>query len=224
MIVEDRFEAGVERALASNTLSYILDTKALLKAAEQSPMFAFILLGLWAGLVSYVESERRWVRILIGTLHAAAHIVALLAISWLATATGLVPRMIGGLMHVSDDFTRIGWNVIMSLFVGGLLGGFIMGLYWTLTSTLFNMHTGDAFGALGIKDYKHFLRIKLEPGRATIYSIALDKVPGRKGWRWQLAKGEARPAHNPQILPVRPMKPRLIEKAPIVIDAHNVTG
>ncbi len=72
-----------------------------------------------------------------------------------------------------------------------------MGLYWTLTSTLFNMHTGDAFGALGIKDYKNFLRIKLEPGRATIYPIALDRVPGRKGWRWQLAQRRAAPVAQP---------------------------
>ena len=47
----------------------------------------------------------------------------------------------------------------VTLILGGMLGGSIMGLYWTLTSTLFNMHTGDAFGALGIRHYKHFLRI-----------------------------------------------------------------
>ncbi len=209
-------------ALAANTLAYIVNFGALRAAAEQSPMFAFMLLGLWAGLVSYVESERRWVRILVGTLHAGAHIIALLAISWFANATGIVPRFIGGFMQISDDLTRILWNVVVTLFVGGLVGGFIMGLYWTLTSTLFNMHTGDAFGALGIKDYKHFLRIKLEPGRATIYPVALDKVPGRKGWRWQLAKGEQRPAHNPQVLPVHPLEPRLIEDAPIIVEAHKV--
>lgn len=209
-------------ALASNTLAYVLDMNALRMAAEQSPMFAFMLLGLWAGLVSYVESERRWVRVVIGSLHAGAHIIALLAISWFASATGIVPRFIGGFMHISDDFTRIMWNVFVTLFVGGLVGGLIMGLYWTLTSTLFNMHTGDAFGALGIKDYKNFLRIKLEPGRATIYPIALDRVPGRKGWRWQLNKGEQRPAHTPHVLPVSPLQPRMIENAPIVIVADKV--
>ncbi len=200
----------------------MFDTNALLSAAELSPMFAFMLIGLWAGLVFYVESESKIVKLVIGTAHAAAHIAALLFISWFANVTGIVPRFIGGFMSFSDDITRVLWNILVSLFAGGLLGGFVMGLYWTLTSTLFNMHTGDAFGALGIKDYKNFLRIKLEPGRATIYPIALDRVPGRKGWRWQLEKGEKRPAHNPQILPVKPLRPRMIEDAPIVIEAHRV--
>ncbi|MEQ1651253.1 MAG: hypothetical protein ABL897_02065 [Hyphomicrobium sp.] len=209
-------------ALMAGTLGLMFDTKALWAAAELSPMFAFMLLGLWAGLVFYVESESKIVKLVIGTAHAAAHIAALLFISWFANVTGIVPRFIGGFMSFSDDITRVVWNIFVSLFAGGLLGGFVMGLYWTLTSTLFNMHTGDAFGALGIKDYKNFLRIKLEPGRATIYPIALDRVPGRKGWRWQMKKGEQRPAHNPQILPVRPLEPRLIESAPIVIEAHMV--
>jgi hypothetical protein len=208
--------------VVAGTLSFIFDMNALREAAELSPMFAFMLIGLWAGLVSYVESESRLVRLLIGTMHAAAHIAALLFVSWLATVTGIVPGIIGAIPWVSGDIARIVWNILVALFVGGLLGGLVMGLYWTLTSILFNMHTGDAFGALGIKDYKNFLRIKLEPGRATIYPIALDRVPGRKGWRWQLAKGELRPSHNPQILPVKPLRPRMIEKAPIIIEAHKV--
>jgi hypothetical protein len=96
-----------------------------------------------------------------------------------------------------------------------------MGLYWTLTSTLFNMHTGDAFGALGIKDYKHFLRIRLEPDRAIIYPVALDTIPGPSGWRWKLRPNEKRPSHNPQILPKHPLEPRLIED-PIIVEASNV--
>ena len=96
-----------------------------------------------------------------------------------------------------------------------------MGLYWTLTSTLFNMHTGDAFGALGLKNYKHFLRIRLEPDRAVIYPVALDTVPGPTGWRWRLHNGEARPPNNPLILPKKPLEPRLIEE-PIVIEAAKV--
>lgn len=209
-------------ALLGASLAQTFDIKALKDAAELSPIFAFMLLGLWAGLMGYVESESKLVKFIIGTIHAAAHITALLVISWLAQVTGILPRSIGALFGVADDVSRIFWNIVVTLFVGGLLGGFVMGLYWTLTSTLLNMHTGDAFGALGIKDYKNFLRIKLEPNRATIYPIALDTVPGPKGWRWQLKPGEQRPSHNPRILPVSSLEPRLIEKAPIVIEAHKV--
>jgi hypothetical protein len=209
-------------AMLTGTLSFVFDPKAIFDAAELSPIFAFMLIGLWAGLVHYVESGSRLVKLIIGTLHSAAHIAALLFVSWLASATTFFPSLLGALLPMPADLLRIAWNVLVALFFGGLLGGFVMGLYWTLTSTLFNMHTGDAFGALGIKDYKNFLRIKLEPGRATIYPIALDRVPGPNGWRWKLHKDEQRPSHNPQILPVRPLKPRLIEKTPIVIEAGKL--
>lgn len=214
-------------AFVSYALSDVLNAKALLAAGEQSPFFAFLLLGLWAGLISYVESESRIVKFLIGTVHFAAHLWTLLLVSWIATSTAAPIKALGilalgvGDSSVLGDVLRIGWSLLLTFFVGGALGGFVMGLYWTITSSLFNMHTGDAFGALGIKDYKHFLRIKLEPGKATVYPIALDDVPGRFGWRWKLKPGEVRPAHNPQVLPVVGLKPRLIE-APVVIMADRV--
>jgi hypothetical protein len=216
------------KGLWTTSLGYVLDIKWLMKAAELSPMFAFMLIGLWAGLISYVESDSRIVRFIVGSTHAAAHLLALLVVSWFALTSGYSLRgytqfYTYGNAYI-DDSIRFLWNILVTLFVGGLLGGFVMGIYWTLTSTLLNMHTGDAFGALGIKDYKNFLRIKLEKDRATIYPIALDKVPGRNGWRWQLAKGELRPAHNPQILPVNPLRPRMIEKSPIIIEADKVLG
>lgn len=228
--------------LARTTLSHFLDTKALLMAGEQSPMFAFLLLGLWAALVYYVESKSKIVKLLIGTAHAAAHIAVLLFVSWFAQTSGVMAgtlglaalqqalpahlgtqlqSYLGAAGSIAPDVFRITWNILVSLFFGGLLGGFVMGLYWTLTSTLLNMHTGDAFGALGIRHYKHFLRIKLEKDRATIYPIGLDHVPGRNSWRSELREGETRPAHDPQIMPVKPLEPRLIEP-PIMIDVSKV--
>ena len=217
----------VASAVFSYALGDFLSPKALLTAAEQSPFFAFLLLGLWAGLVAYVETEVKLGKLLIGSLHFATHLVTLLAVSWIATSTAAPVKALSlaqlglGDASVLGDVIRIGWSLLLTFFIGGALGGFVMGLYWTLTSTLLNMHTGDAFGALGIKDYKHFLRIRLEQGKATVYAIALDDVPGRFGWRWKLNKGELRPSHNPQILPVAPLRPRLIEP-PILIEAAKV--
>ncbi|MEQ1697553.1 MAG: metallophosphoesterase [Hyphomicrobiaceae bacterium] len=204
-------------------LNEILDLSALIKACEQGPLFAFLLLGLWVALVGYVETAPGWLGALgkfaIGTLHFTAHLSALLAISWLVTGIS-VPLGMVLQQHVDapwPDVIRVSLNFFLTLTIGGVVGGLVMGLYWTLTSTLLNMHTGDAFGALGIKNYKHFLRIKLERDRATIYAIAIDKVPGRRGWRSKLEPGEVRPSHNPQILPVKQLDPFLIEE--IHIDA-----
>ncbi|MCU0954767.1 MAG: metallophosphoesterase [Hyphomicrobium sp.] len=208
-------------------LDEVLNPTALLAACQQGPLFAFMMLGLWALLVNYVDtrpgSAGSFAKFTIGTTHFAAHVVALLVISWIASGVG-VPLSTVLKYHMPDpwpDIIRVTWNFVITLLLGGLIGGFVMGLYWTLTSTLLNMHTGDAFGALGIKNYKHFLRIRLEPDRATVYPIALDKVPGPGGWRWKLRPGEQRPSHDPLIMPKKPLDPRLIEP-PVVIEAKNV--
>jgi hypothetical protein len=210
-------------------LEEVLNPTALLAACQQGPLLAFLLLGLWTLLVTYVETRPGFfgniAKFSIGTIHFTAHLIALLVISWIASGVG-VPLATVLKYHIADpwpDVIRVTWNFTITLLLGGLIGGFVMGLYWTITSTLFNMHTGDAFGALGIKDYKHFLRIRLEPDRAVIYPVALDKVPGPSGWRWKLRPGEKRPAHNPQILPSQPLEPRLIE-SPIVVDASKVVA
>ncbi|MGZ8409412.1 MAG: hypothetical protein ACXWVS_05740, partial [Hyphomicrobium sp.] len=208
-------------------LEEVLNPTALLAACQQGPLFAFLLLGLWTLLVRYVETRPglagNIVKFSIGTLHFTAHLVALLVISWIASGVG-VPLSTVLKYHLAGpwpDVIRVTWNFTITLLLGGLIGGLVMGLYWTLTSTLFNMHTGDAFGALGIKDYKHFLRIRLEPDRAIIYPVALDTIPGPSGWRWKLRPNEKRPTHNPQILPKHPLEPRLIE-APIIVEASKV--
>lgn len=214
--------------LQYSPLEGVLNPTALLAACEQGPFFAFMLLGLWVGLVWYVEASATVLgsakKFVFGTAHFAAHLMALLAINWIATGVS-VPMASLLQHHIAapwPDVVRVSWNFLATLILGGLIGGFVMGLYWTITSTLFNMHTGDAFGALGIRHYKSFLRLRLEPDRATIYPIALDHVPGRFGWRARLDQGEARPSHNPQILPSDALAPRLIEE-PIRIDVSKVS-
>jgi hypothetical protein len=216
------------KALAAGVVTEIANPKAILRAGEQSPGLAFLLIALWVCLVYYVDLATGWLgmigKLVIGTIHFSAHLLALLLVSAVASGIGL---SFGGIANVlwpdslTSDVVRIAFTFFTTLIVGGVLGGLVMGLYWTVTSFVFNMHCGDAFGALGIRHYKNFLRIKLLPDRAIIYAIALDTVPGRTGWRWQLAPGEVRPTHNPQILPVKPLEPRLIEP-PIKIVAADV--
>ena len=81
------------------------------------------------------------------------------------------------------------------------------------------MHCGDAFGALMIKDYKHFLRMRFDRDTLTIYPIAIEKVPGRRGWRIPTTGERAKSPS--QIVPKKPLDPHLIE-APIVIRAADV--
>jgi len=97
---------------------------------------------------------------------------------------------------------------VVSILLGGLIGAFIFGCYWVFTSVLFGMHQ-DAFSALSLKDYKNFLRIKVEKDKLTIYPIGLDKVPDRFGWRPR--KDEESPHSKPLLVPTTEMSLRLIE-------------
>jgi hypothetical protein len=103
--------------------------------------------------------------------------------------------------------------------MGGLIGGFLWGLYWVVTGVVGRMHAEDAFAALRIIDYKNFLRMKFEPDKLTIYPLGIDKVPREDQWVEAPKVGTPLP-HNPAFVPARPMIVRLIE-APIIIHASE---
>jgi hypothetical protein len=105
------------------------------------------------------------------------------------------------------------------ILIGGLLGGFIWGLYWVLTGLFLRMHAEDAFAALRLNSYKNFLRFKFEKDQLTIYPIGIDEVP--KARFWTARKGAVRvPPHNPQLIAPKDIPVRLIER-PIVIRANR---
>jgi hypothetical protein len=106
------------------------------------------------------------------------------------------------------------------IILGGLVGGFIWGAYWVIAGFFGHMHAEQAFAALRIKDYRNFLRMKFEPDQVTIFPIGLDRVPRRHELRNPTAD-EASASHHPQLVPITPMRPHLIEE-PIVIKASSV--
>jgi hypothetical protein len=252
----------------------VASAAAVAATARASPVFFFMLLGLFVGLVFYVDAKLkhplwRWlngpIRVAFGTVHFLFHIWALLLVSALAAflalnlfdpaigvallyAKILVADVVGGTAdavldkmaacvskldwggsvagwkcvpeHVGTDALYIGLTALAyattSILIGGLIGAFIFGCYWVVTSVVFGMHQ-DAFSALAIKDYKNFLRMKFEENRLTIYPIAVDHIPGWRKWRaWDEKKDAEEHKHRPLLVTDRDMKPRLIEE-PIVI-------
>lgn len=208
----------------------------VLSAITESPVFLFLLLGLWFGLVCYVDLGsglmRKVGKFLLGTAHFLSHLTSLLFVSLLAIAPSAIFAALPGLIAVSiglklppgftEPFNQAWFMVsyaLVSIFVGGFVGAFIMGVYWTVCGLLFNMHCGHAFSALMIRDYKHFLRMRFLPDSLTIYPIAVDKVPGRNGWRVPTAA--ERDVAPSQIVPKKQLDPHLIEK-PIVIKPENI--
>jgi hypothetical protein len=90
--------------------------------------------------------------------------------------------------------------------LGGLVGGFMMGLYLLVSVQVFGRHSNEAFSSLRIMDYKQWLRLRISAdGALSIYCIGLDRVPRR--WRKQhRADAETYVADDP-----RASAPRLID-------------
>jgi len=180
-----------------------------------SPAFFFLVAALWIGLIQYVdvtfESWLQWpIKVALGSAHAGAHLFVLLATN---SVLGIIYDRFAESQSFFERVSGIGLYTLLMILVGGVLGAFVFGIYWVLTSILFGMHA-DAFSALGIRHYKNFLRMKFEADKLTIYPIALDKVPGRRMWRaWNKARypEDSNLAHRPRIVPKKPLKPRLIE-------------
>jgi hypothetical protein len=177
--------------------------------ASESIFYAVMLAGLWAGLAWYVTvSAKRSrtfklaVRGAVGMLHTLIHLKAMF---FLFLACLVVNKQLKNV-----DFLY----PLEIILLGGIVGGFIFGAYWVIAGRLARMHTGDSFGALGIRDYKNFLRMKFEKDKLTIYPIGVDKLPGTKACRMD-SNDPALDGHP--LLKLNPLEPVLIEKEPIVI-------
>jgi len=112
---------------------------------------------------------------------------------------------------------------LIMIVLGALFGGSLWGLYWVLTGIFGRMHSEQAFAALRIKNYKNFLRLKIEADQLTIYPLAIDRVPGADGWL-NAPRGKANPMpHNPRLVAARQIDVRLIEN-PIVIERNDAAS
>jgi hypothetical protein len=196
-------------------LSVQFSPDRVLSGMLASPALFFLVAGLWIGLVQYAEADiasvfLKWsAKLVLGTVHTAAHLTVLLA-------TNSVLDVVYNFFAESHNFfvkvPGIALYTALMIIIGGILGAFVFGIYWVVTSLLFGMHP-DSFSALGIRNYKNFLRMKFEKDKLTIYPIALDEVPGRFGWKPR----DKNAVDGPLIVPKKALKPRLIE-GPIVIE------
>jgi hypothetical protein len=167
-----------------------------------------LLAGLWAGLVSYVSvSEKRTplarllAKVGVGSLHTLAHLKVMFLLFVLCTVFNTQTE-IGEVLGVAAYPLEV-------IPLGALFGGFVFGAYWVLTGLVARMHTGDAFGALGIRNYKNFLRMKFDEDSLTIYPIGVEKLPSTSWCIKKLKKNPPRPDSDP-LLPIKPLKPFLI--------------
>lgn len=197
----------------------------LMEAAMGSILLSAFGVAVFAGLYAYVRSPRRLVRFIAAFLHWSAHIAAMATLAAVLTRFNLHLETIWG-QHGLLSFVRPStitgffFYPLEMIVLGGAVGGVIWGLYLFINCRLFHLHMDDAFSALSLPHYKHFLRMKIEPDQLTIYPIGLKHVPFRLSWRERSAEERAK-GMRAAFVPRTPLKPHLIE-GPIVIRPGDV--
>ena len=142
---------------------------------EQHPARLLWILAVLAGLIFYADREFPLFRWVGGTVHGLAHLTAAFAI---ADATAHLCADMGADTGVVAALCRLGGNFA----AGAVVGPMIVGLYLLLASNLFGAHADQAFAALRIRHFKHFLRFHVSAdGQLRIYPLGVPVVPRRAG-------------------------------------------
>jgi hypothetical protein len=140
----------------------IMDYFRLVFVTPWPPLMALIAA---AGYCYFADFKTWKGRIVIGLLHTAAQVAAVILIT-IALAR-YVPWAKGS----------PGIIVLIGI-LGGVVAATIMGVYLLACLNLTGQHWNEAFSALRIRHYKNFLRLRIDPaGRLTIYPIGVSYVP-----------------------------------------------
>jgi hypothetical protein len=192
-------------------------------ALFHSPVFwitAFVLfVVLWIYADARTPAGKRW----LGLTHATVHLVMMLALvsilpllnARLAARAG-VDRWLPGWFEpgtLSHFFLYAAEMIV----IGGFAASFIWGIYLWLTCAISGIHDNDAFSAMRLGRYRHFLRLRIKGEELTIYPIGIDRSPRRNGWQWNLLRSKG-DQNQPEVIPKEPLGEHLIE-GPIVIRA-----
>ena len=173
-----------------------------------------IYLILFAGFYAYTGYQEGYTPRVAGlsAVHAAAHLIAALALSWLVW-------QVAWYIHPPAAWHWLAWLVFtLIIFVplGGAVAGTIFGLNLFVTSRWCGINYTDAFSAMRIDGYRQFLRMRILGDLLEVYPIAIDKVPRRDGWVKNAADPD-RPGAS-VFAPAQPLDAKLIE-GPVVIRA-----
>jgi hypothetical protein len=201
-------KADVSNTNFSGAVSEVLEQLAA------SPASVFWVLALFIGFVLFTDTHSKGYRLIAGPVHGAIHVLAVFLIGWGATWYSVTPEAPFG------SFRQLVTAGVIILIGGWIVGPTIVGVYLFVSLNLFGHHANEAFSALAIQDWKHFLRMKFErDGKLTIYPIAIRQVPRK--WK-RRADGQTGPGYEADD-PKESSKPILIE-GPLVFTPKDEKG
>jgi hypothetical protein len=154
--------------------------ETLLGALARSPGAVFLIAAVIGGAMAYVSHSRRLIRALVGLAHATLHVLLWLLI---ATCTASVLVRLAGASVPSGLFTQFGqlaivasW-LLISAALAGMASATIFGWYLWYAGRYLPEQLNDAFSAIGIEDYKNFVRLHIDGDNVTAYAVGIRRVP-----------------------------------------------
>jgi hypothetical protein len=175
-----------------------------------------------AGFISYTAYQEKgkgakafWLPL----LHAGVQFAVLLLLSW------ALMRLDAHWLNLQARSFLIwlpAFAIPMTL-IGGVIAGTIFGLYLMLTCRFADMSHNDAFSAMRLDSYRHFLRLRILGDHITVFPIGFAKSPVRSEWRDNPdpAPPNAGTGCPSYFLPPDDFVPHLIED-PITVIGHEV--
>jgi len=152
-------------------------------SASLNPVGMALYLMIFGGFVLFTDSRSKWFRVVAGTIHGAAHVVAGFFVFWLSayaavTWLSLTPKEIGQYLVTGTLILTLGY----------LVGSGIVGLYLFVSLNWFHQHSNEAFSSLQIQDWKGFLRFRIpRKGPLEAFFIGIERVPRK----WRAGDGTA---------------------------------
>jgi hypothetical protein len=138
---------------------------------------ALVVFGLWKFRES--AGRIRW-RGVTGVVHGLAHLALCFGLIWLFSCLDLAMLECGW-----GEWRRLPLLAGM-LVAGGLLGGWLFGIYLAVTSRFSGAHTNEVFSAQSLTGFKSFLRMRIgRDGGLTIYPVGIPEVPGGDDWNYR---------------------------------------
>lgn len=185
--------------------------RMIVESATLTPSVLLWMMLFTFGFLLFTQTHSGLYRLIGGSFHAMAHLGAIFFIGWIAAyvSTDLLDfqfRSIEQMQFLSITVMSFGWVV----------GSLIVGVYLFVSLNVFGRHANEAFAALAIPDWKHFIRMKIDSnGSLTIFPIGIRRVPRK----WKPAPDGIVPTLLPD--DPRASKPELIEP-PITIPRFSI--
>lgn len=180
-----------------------------------APIFVVVVGILSWALYKYADEKTPRKKLGMSLPHAIPHLLLIVAL------TSVLPPLNAYLFGLSPVTSRAFWLTTAEFVtIGGFAGGLIWGAYLSYICGKKGLHYNDAFSAMRLDSYRHFLRMRIKGDELTIYPIGIDQAPVRSDWSVN-AKAAKDNQKEAIYLPSKPLGEHLIE-GPVIIRAQKV--